>query len=90
MDMPPTHPESTGAKWTGDGAELRALFGRRVRMCRRRHDVTQEELAEDLGLSPEYVSRIERGLASPSFDVIAKLAQELLVEPKDLFDFSSL
>lgn len=72
------------------GEELRAQFGRRLRAIRRGRDVTQEKLAEYCGLSPEYVSHIERGKASPSFDVIAGLSEELNVEPQSLFDFRGL
>jgi transcriptional regulator with XRE-family HTH domain len=72
------------------GEELRHLFGRRVRVLRRGRDVTQEKLAEKCDLSPEYISHIERGKASPSFDVIAGLSVELGVSPGSLFDFSGM
>ena len=72
------------------GEELRTQFGRRIRAIRRSRDVTQEKLAEYCDLSPEYISHIERGKASPSFDVIAGLSEELGVEPKALFDFTGL
>ncbi len=52
--------------------------------------MTQEKLAEYCDLSPEYISHIERGKASPSFDVIAGLSKELNVEPQSLFDFAGL
>jgi transcriptional regulator with XRE-family HTH domain len=52
--------------------------------------VTQEKLAEKCDLSPEYISHIERGKASPSFDVIAGLSVELGVSPGSLFDFSGM
>jgi transcriptional regulator with XRE-family HTH domain len=52
--------------------------------------VTQEKLAEKCDLSPEYISHIERGRASPSFDVIAELSAELGVSPGSLFDFSGI
>jgi transcriptional regulator with XRE-family HTH domain len=39
--------------------------------------LTQEELAEAVRISVEYVSKIERGLASSSFAVIAPLAKVL-------------
>jgi transcriptional regulator with XRE-family HTH domain len=52
--------------------------------------VTQEKLAEYCDLSPEYISHIERGRASPSFDVIAGLSDELDVDPQSLFDFTGL
>jgi len=72
------------------GEELRTQFGRRLRSIRRSRDVTQEKLAEYCDLSPEYVSHIERGMASPSFDVIAGLSEELGVEPMSFFDFTGL
>ncbi|WP_423815920.1 helix-turn-helix domain-containing protein [Salinibacter altiplanensis] len=72
------------------GEELRRKFGRRIRATRRSRDVTQEKLAEYCGLSPEYISHIERGRASPSFDVIAELSEELEVHPQTLFDFTGL
>ncbi|MCG8608731.1 helix-turn-helix domain-containing protein [bacterium] len=73
-----------------DTAKLKGLFGRRVRSLRKLRDLTQEELAEATSLSAEYVSKVERGLASPSFDVIAKLASALQVDPSALFDFTEL
>ena len=72
------------------GEELRTQFGRRLRAIRRSRDVTQEKLAEYCDLSPEYISHIERGRASPSFDVIAGLSDELDVDPQSLFDFTGL
>ena len=73
-----------------DSKTLRLLFGRRVRSLRRLRDLTQEELADSTGLSVEYISRIERGLTSPSFDSIAILAKSLQAEPQSLFDFEQL
>lgn len=58
-----------------------------MRSLRRLRDLTQEEFADSTGLSAEYISRIERGLTSPSFDSIATLAMGLGVEPRSLFDF---
>ena len=73
-----------------DATTLKKLFGRRVRSLRKLRDMTQEELAESSALSAEYVSRIERGMTSTSFEVIAKLAQALEVEPSSLFTFEEL
>jgi transcriptional regulator with XRE-family HTH domain len=69
---------------------LRKLFGRRVRVLRKLRGLTQGVLAEESGLSVEYISRIERGLTSPSFDTIGALCKTLRVEPYQLFDFSEL
>ena len=73
-----------------DTCELIARFGNRVRVLRRSRDITQAQLAEAIGRSTEFVSRIERGLASPSFPTIAAIATALTIEPKDLFDFPAL
>ena len=73
-----------------DAKTLKSKFGRRVRALRHLRDWTQEELAEITGLSPEYIGDIERGQASPSFTVLARLASALDVEPKSLFEFSEL
>lgn len=83
------HPRIDTASFV-TGEELRTQFGRRLRAIRRSRDVTQEKLAEYCDLSPEYISHIERGRASPSFDVIAGLSDELDVDPQSLFDFTGL
>ncbi len=73
---------------TGD--ELKTSFGQQVRYLRRASDMTQEKLAEAVNCSTEYISRIERGLVSPSFEVIAAIAAAIGVEPSTLFDFVHL
>lgn len=66
---------------------LKAAFGIRIRMLRRTRNYTQEELAEKLSCSTEYVSHIERGVAAPSFEMLARLASALHVQISDLFLF---
>jgi transcriptional regulator with XRE-family HTH domain len=67
---------------------LKYRFGRKLRSLRRLNELTQFQLAEQVGCSTEYISRIERGLVSPSFDLIEKICLALRIEPKLLFDFS--
>jgi transcriptional regulator with XRE-family HTH domain len=69
--------------------EARELFGRKIKQLRRAKNLTQAELAESISLSVNYISQIETGVASPTFETIVKLAEGLQVELKDLFDFSS-
>lgn len=71
-----------------DVKSLRSKFGLRVRSLRVARELTQEELAEKAKLSPEYVSQIERGKASPSFETVALVASALEVKLHSLFDFS--
>ena len=70
--------------------KLKASFGKRIRSLRRVRDLTQEQLAEEVGCSTEYISRIERGLVSPSFEILSALANALHVEVSALFNFSEL
>ncbi len=66
---------------------LKVAFGKRIRFLRRLRNHTQESLAERLGCSTEYVSHIERGVASPSFEMLAHLADVLRVDMSELFIF---
>ncbi len=67
---------------------LNRQFGLRLKFLREIENVTQAHLAEVIGVSEQYIGMIERGLASPSFKVINKLAQALHTEPANLFLFS--
>jgi len=40
---------------------------------RRRHGLSQDQLADRAGTSQAAISRIERGLVSPTFETLAKL-----------------
>lgn len=60
--------------------ELRRL-GERVREQRRSRGMTQETLAEALGLSVAYVSLIERGGRNPPYTTVVAIARALGVAP---------
>lgn len=69
-------------------AKLQQLFGSRVYELRLKANITQAQLAEKADVSNDTISRIERGLRCPSFDVLERLAEALQVEVRDLFNFS--
>jgi transcriptional regulator with XRE-family HTH domain len=69
-------------------SSLRLQFGRRLRQLRRQKDMTQEQLAEAVGVSVEFLSNLERGINAPSFETLEKLAQALSVPVMELFRFS--
>ena len=56
------------------------------RICRHRKDrgMTQAAVAEAVGIEPDTVGRLERGLRLPSLAVLAKLAEAFEVAPVDL------
>lgn len=68
--------------------KLQLQFGKRVRQIRRQRDMTQEQLAEAVGVSAEFISNVERGINAPSFDTLEKLAEALNVAPVELFIFN--
>jgi transcriptional regulator with XRE-family HTH domain len=55
----------------------REVLGRRLRELRRRRGETLTETAERAGISPQYLSEIERGLKDPSSEVLAAVAGAL-------------
>ena len=70
-------------------AKLQKLLGTRVYELRRRLNLTQAQFAEKVGVSNDTISRIERGIRSPSFDVLERIAKGLDVEVRELFNFSN-
>ncbi len=68
-------------------SDLPKLLGNRIRHLRNRAGITQAQLAERVDISPEFMSRLERGLKAPSVDSAAKIAHALGVSLSELFDF---
>lgn len=64
---------------------LRTRFGKRLRKIRREKDITQEQLAETIGVTGEFISNLERGKSAPSFETVEKLAEALGVDVEELF-----
>lgn len=60
-----------------DEAQLRNNLGRTIATHRRARGLTQEKLAEVVGVSTEWVSQLERGVGLPSLDGLARLAEAL-------------
>jgi transcriptional regulator with XRE-family HTH domain len=63
---------------------LTDIFGANLRHHRKAGRLTQADLAEQVGLSMEMISKIERGVAAPSFSTIERLA-EVLEVPEGAF-----
>lgn len=69
---------------------INRLLGLRIKEIRQNRKISQEKLSEKLGVDPKYLSRIEVGKATPSLDLLVKVAGLLNVEVKALFEFSHL
>ena len=66
---------------------LQRKLGRRIAALRKARKLTQEQLAEALVCSVEFVSLVERGVNAPSVAGLEKFANVLKVEVKELFTF---
>jgi transcriptional regulator with XRE-family HTH domain len=64
----------------------RRQLGEAVRAKRKRAGFSQERLAEKAELSTVFISRIERGVESPSMDNLVKVARALKVHVRDLVE----
>ena len=63
------------------------LFGLRVKELRKKCNMTQEQLAEKLGVFQKQIGNIETGTTFTTMSNLEKLAQALKVDISDLFTF---
>jgi transcriptional regulator with XRE-family HTH domain len=68
-------------------ATLRQKFGKRLREIRAQRQMTQEQFAETLDMSVDFLSLIERGRNAPSFETLERMAKRLRLSVADLFSF---
>jgi transcriptional regulator with XRE-family HTH domain len=64
--------------------DYRQVLGRNVRTRRRQLGLSQETLAEIVGIDRTYISGIERAVRNPSLDLIVKIAKRLGKTPGEL------
>jgi len=67
--------------------QLKEDFGKRLQALRVKSNITQEQLADDVALTVESISNIERGIFGPKFENLEKIANSLNIPVKELFDF---
>ena len=63
-------------------------FGQRVRTLRRSQKLTQEELAEKLGISASFMGHLERGTRIASIETLVALCNTLKTSPQYLLEAS--
>lgn len=66
--------------------EFKRRFGLKVQSHRRRRQMTQEELADQVQRSTDTISNIERGVSSTRIETAFRIAEVLGVPVLDLFD----
>ena len=65
-------------------AKLPKILGKRIQRKRKEMGLTQEELADKIGVSRAYMGYIEQGRNAPSLEVLDKIAR-ILKTPLKIF-----
>jgi transcriptional regulator with XRE-family HTH domain len=68
---------------------LREQFGARLHSLRVERGLTQEQFAELIGISVDFLSLIERGINAPSFEKLEQIAAKLDLPVWQLFRFGT-
>ena len=71
-------------------ADVKVLFGRRVRQLRKAKGVSQEAFAHEIKIDRSYFGSIERGERNVSLANICLIAEGLGVAPAELLRFDAL
>ena len=65
--------------------DVKQAIGRRIKSLRALRSYSQERLSEMVGISPNYLSNIERGKENPTLDLFIKMSKGLKVEMHEIF-----
>lgn len=60
------------------------IWGRRIRAFRKLKGFTQKELAEELGISVSILGEVERGMRSPSPELMLRISRVLNIKMDEL------
>jgi transcriptional regulator with XRE-family HTH domain len=62
-------------------------FGEHLKFLRSKRKLTQQELSLKTGVSISHISRMERGVRSPTVDVLFSLSKGLNTHPMRMLEF---
>ncbi|MFF2909182.1 helix-turn-helix domain-containing protein [Paenibacillus sp. NPDC057934] len=66
-------------------SRISEAVGSQIKVLRQERGISQEKLALIAGVNTSYVGQIERGIRSPTIDMLDKIAQALEVDIVELF-----
>ena len=64
--------------------EINVQIGRQIKLAREKKNLTQEQFAERIGVSPQFVSDMERGVVGVSLTTMKNICVELDVSSDTL------
>jgi len=67
-------------------AKLPKIISKRIKKRRNDLGMTQEDLAEKVGVSRVYIGYVEQGRNTPSLEILEKIAKALKVRLSELVD----
>ncbi len=73
-----------------DNMDIKKLLGRRIKEIRMNKGLTQEKLAELIGVGERNLSKIECGNNFVTSETLSKILSALNIEPFELFNFKHL
>ncbi len=76
--------KNTNKKSAVYAINLETRMGQKIRDLRQQYRMTQEGLAEELGVHPSYVGQLERGERQASLQTLQKLAHAFSLPPDEL------
>lgn len=68
-------------------SRTKELLGKQIQRLRKRSGLTQEALAERVGIAAPHLSRIENGSSYPSLACLDRMATEMGIDVRELFEF---
>ncbi len=69
--------------------ETKIRIGEKIRLLRKKNDVTQDRLAEHLGVTPQAVSRWESGVCYPDMNALPAIADYFSVSMDELLCYNN-
>ncbi len=60
-------------------------IGQRIQACRERRGYTQDQFSEIIGVTPNFLSAIERGVKYPSMENLIRIIDALEVSADEIF-----
>lgn len=73
-----------------DSKTLHRLIGKRIKMLRKVHEISQQDLAAKCNFEKSNMSRIEAGRVNSTVATLNKIAHALNIPLKEIFDFTEL
>ena len=64
---------------------MEKIIGKRIQAFRKQKGITQEELSEMIGISPHYLSSLERGVYNIKLETLVKILNCLNISADEVF-----